>query len=166
MHNLGARVSRSFEEIADGRIEGIAEGVAERARSTARLGYERTTVKIKVEESLPEISGASAREHSDEICLGQNTHELFALDDREAAYLALQQDARGLNQRRVGLGRDHLAAHHLFDQQIVEHLPLRTLAVAKRARQRTAKEISLAQDSGQPPVIFEYRKVADPSEAA
>ena len=92
------------------------------------------------------VSRALARKNSNEICLGQNTHELFAFDNREATYLPLQQNARSLNQRRVGTGRDHVAVHHLFDQQAIEHLPLRMLTVTERVRQRTAKEVSLAQD--------------------
>jgi hypothetical protein len=48
------------------------------------------------------VSRSLTRKNSDEICLGQNTHELSALDNREATYLPLQQNVRSLNQRRVG----------------------------------------------------------------
>ena len=103
------------------------------------------------------VSRSLTRKNSDEICLGQNTHESSALDNREATYLPLQQNARSLNQRRVGTGRDDVAAHHLFDQQAIEHLSLRMLTVTERVCQRAAKEISLAQNSGQAAVIFKYR---------
>ena len=54
---------------------------------------------------------------------------------------------RGLDQRGIWLDGDDLGGHHVFDGERVEQLPLGVLAIAKRLRERVAKEIALGHDT-------------------
>src|SRR5208283_2017426 len=111
------------------------------------------------------MSIAAARDNGNEVSLGQDADQAPIFDNRKAADLPLAQKACGLDQRSIRAGGDYIAGHHVFDRETVQELALSVLAIAKRLRERVAKELALAHDADEGlTVIIDNGQMSNPSQ--
>ena len=145
----------------------IRNAVAARAVVSGTLCLEAKSSTLSSSDSLGSLEITVARDQSDKISLGQNADQASIFDHRKTADLSLGQESCGLDQGSIRAGRDHLGGHHIFDRESVENLPLSVLAIAKRLRERVAKEIALGHDADEGlTVIIDDRANGEPAPGA
>jgi hypothetical protein len=83
-----------------------------------------------------------AHDHREKVSLRKDTDEASVLDDRQATHLPLRGNSGGLNQGRVGTGRDHVAGHYFFDLERVQDFSLRAPSIAERAGESSTKKVA------------------------